>query len=111
LLLANRVAIITGGAVGIGKGIAEKFADEGCAVVISDISESAGQKTADEISKMGRPALFVRCDVKEKSQVQAMVSKTIDKFGKVDVLVNNAGGVAGSKGGSGLIENGDYNPC
>jgi 3-oxoacyl-[acyl-carrier protein] reductase len=100
LLLTNRVAIITGGAVGIGKGIALKFAEEGCSVVISDISESAGRKTAEEISKIGKEALFVQCDVKEKSQVQAMAAKTISRFGKVDILVNNAGGVAGSKDGS-----------
>lgn len=100
MLLTNRVAIVTGGAVGIGKGIAQKFAQEGCSVVISDISESTGEKTAYEISLLGRDTLFVRCDVKEKKQVREMVAQTINKFGKVDILVNNAGGVLGSKDGS-----------
>ena len=99
MLLTDRVAIVTGAAVGIGKGIAGKFAAEGCSVVISDISEPAGQKTANEISRLGREALFVPCDVKEKRQVQEMVNQTLNKFGRVDILVNNAGGVAGSKGG------------
>ncbi len=99
MLLTKRVAIVTGGAVGIGRGIAQKFTAEGCSVVISDISETTGEKTAKELSAMGKEALFVRCDVKDISQVQEMINQTIRKFGQVDILVNNAGGVAGSKGG------------
>jgi NAD(P)-dependent dehydrogenase (short-subunit alcohol dehydrogenase family) len=95
VLLSQRVAIITGGAVGIGRAIALKFADEGCSVVISDISETAGKKTLEEVRNKGKEGLFVRCDVTDNSQVQAMVNETMAKFGKIDILVNNAGGVAG----------------
>jgi NAD(P)-dependent dehydrogenase (short-subunit alcohol dehydrogenase family) len=95
MLLSQRVAIITGGAVGIGRAIALKFADEGCWVVVSDISETAGKKTLEEVRNKGKEGLFVRCDVTDYSQVQAMVNETMAKFGKIDILVNNAGGVAG----------------
>jgi 3-oxoacyl-[acyl-carrier protein] reductase len=91
MLLTNRVAIITGGAVGMGRAMAHKFAEEGCSIVISDISESLGKKTADEVSKIGGEAIFVRCDVTNNSQVQDMVNTAIRKFGKIDILVNNAG--------------------
>jgi NAD(P)-dependent dehydrogenase (short-subunit alcohol dehydrogenase family) len=91
MLLANQVAVITGGAAGMGKAIALKFAEEGCSVVISDISESLGEKTADEISKMGGEAIFVRCDVTSNGQVQKMVNTAIQKFGKIDILANCAG--------------------
>jgi NAD(P)-dependent dehydrogenase (short-subunit alcohol dehydrogenase family) len=91
MLLTDRVAVITGGGAGMGKAIARKFAEEGCSVVISDISEAAGKKTADEISQKGGKAIFVRCDVTSNSQVQDMVNTAVRKFGKIDILVNNAG--------------------
>jgi 3-oxoacyl-[acyl-carrier protein] reductase len=93
MLLANRVAVITGGATGMGRAMASKFAEEGCSVVVSDISESSGKKAVDEISKAGGKAFFVRCDVTKNSQVQDMVNTAISKFGKIDILVNNAGGL------------------
>jgi NAD(P)-dependent dehydrogenase (short-subunit alcohol dehydrogenase family) len=95
VLLADRVAIITGGAVGIGRGTALKFAEEGGSVIVADIAQLEGEKTVAEVSKMGRDGIFVRCDVTDNRQVQDMVSKAIGKFGKVDILVNNAGGVSG----------------
>jgi 3-oxoacyl-[acyl-carrier protein] reductase len=91
MLLANKVAIITGGAVGMGRAIAIKFAEEGCSIVIPDISETAGRKTVDEVSRLGRKAIFVQCDVTSNSQVQNMVNTVIGKFGQIDILVNNAG--------------------
>jgi 3-oxoacyl-[acyl-carrier protein] reductase len=98
MLLSNKVAIITGGATGIGKGIALKFAEEGCSIVIADITEEEARNTVKEISKIGREGVFVRCDVTSNQQIQAMVKQTIDRFGKIDILVNNAGGISASKG-------------
>jgi NAD(P)-dependent dehydrogenase (short-subunit alcohol dehydrogenase family) len=91
MLLANKVAIITGGASGMGRAMALKFAEEGCSVVISDISESLGKKTAIETSKTGIESIFLPCDVTNYGQVQDMVNAAIRKFGKIDILVNNAG--------------------
>ena len=91
MLLSNRVAIITGGARGIGRAIALKFAEEGSSIVIADVTEKSARQTVDEISKLGRQALFVSCDVSNSQQVQAMAKQTIDRFGKIDILVNNAG--------------------
>lgn len=91
MLLTGNVAIITGGAGGIGKGIALKFAEEGASVVIADIREEVGNKTVKEVIKKGVDGLFVQCDVTDSSQIQALSDQTIKKFGKVDILVNNAG--------------------
>jgi NAD(P)-dependent dehydrogenase (short-subunit alcohol dehydrogenase family) len=92
VLLANRVAVITGGAKGIGKGIALKFAGEGCEIAVADVMEEAGNETLKELAKKGKPGIFIKCDHTDEHQVQDMVQKVIDKFGKIDILVNNAGG-------------------
>jgi NAD(P)-dependent dehydrogenase (short-subunit alcohol dehydrogenase family) len=89
--LKDQVAIVTGGAKGIGWGIATVFAKEGAKVVVVDWDEPAGEKTAQEINTSGGEALFVKCDVSNEELVKAMVQKTVDHFGGVDVLVNNAG--------------------
>jgi NAD(P)-dependent dehydrogenase (short-subunit alcohol dehydrogenase family) len=93
VLLQDRVAIVTGGAVGIGQGIARKFASEGAKVVVADISEKHGTATAKEID-----GLFVKCDVTSSAQVNAMVDAAVQEYGKVDILVNNAGGVPDIQG-------------
>ncbi|MBA7621311.1 3-oxoacyl-[acyl-carrier-protein] reductase FabG [subsurface metagenome] len=93
MLLANRVAIINGGAIGMGRSMALKFAEEGCSSVIADINETEGKKTVEEVSKKGRECLFVKCDITDIRQIKPMVDQAIGKFGKVDILVNNAGGV------------------
>src|SRR4030042_2494390 len=91
MLLSNRVAVITGGARGIGKGIALKFAEEGCSVVITDVLAEEAKKTLGEVSKKGREGVFIQCNVSDSHQVQDMVDQVIRKFGRVDILVNNAG--------------------
>ena len=89
MLLENRVAIITGGTMGIGKGIALKYAEEGCSVAIIGRTDR-GNKTLAEITEKGYQAMFVRCDISDSRQVNDMVNQVINKFGKVDILVNNA---------------------
>jgi NAD(P)-dependent dehydrogenase (short-subunit alcohol dehydrogenase family) len=91
MLLSNRAAIITGGARGIGRGIAYKFAEEGCSPAIADLEDEEAEKTLAEISKKGGDGLFVKCDISDRIQVQDMVTRIIKTFGKVDILVNNAG--------------------
>ncbi len=95
MLLENKVAIITGGASGIGKGIALKFADEGCAIVIADISREEGEKTCAEVSQKGGETIFVPCDVTVNQQVQEMTGQALARFRRIDILVNSAGGVPG----------------
>ncbi|OGO22075.1 MAG: hypothetical protein A2144_09425 [Chloroflexi bacterium RBG_16_50_9] len=92
MLLKDRVAIITGGAKGIGRGIALKFAEEGCSVAIADIMEKEGNQTVKDIAEKGVGSIFIKCDATNSSQVQNMVKQVIGKFGKIDILVNNAGG-------------------
>jgi 3-oxoacyl-[acyl-carrier protein] reductase len=90
MLLTNRIAIITGGARGIGRAIALKFAEQGCTTVIADIRPEEATETLKQISGRKIEGLFVHCDVSVSSQVQSMVDRTISKFGKIDILVNDA---------------------
>jgi NAD(P)-dependent dehydrogenase (short-subunit alcohol dehydrogenase family) len=92
MLLSDRVCIITGGANGIGKGIALKFAIEGCSVVVADISEKEAERSVDKIKREGKESLLIKCDHADPRQVQSMTEEVVDKFGRVDILVNNAGG-------------------
>jgi len=96
MLLADRTALITGGAKGMGKGMALKFAEEGCTVAIADISMDKANETVAEISKMGHPGLALECDITNEQQVRETVGAVIDRFGKLDILVNNAGGITAS---------------
>lgn len=89
--LKDRVAIVTGAGKGIGWGIAKVFAQEGAKVVVVDWDEEAGKKTAEEIHRSGGQALFVKSDVSNEEQVKAMIQKAVERFGRIDVLVNNAG--------------------
>jgi 3-oxoacyl-[acyl-carrier protein] reductase len=92
MLLENRVAIVTGGARGIGRGIALKFAAEGCDVVVNALHIEGALKVAAEVKALGRRALAIKADVASSADVDAMVARTIKEFGKIDILVNNAGG-------------------
>jgi len=97
--LKGMVAIVTGASRGIGKSIAVGFAKEGAGVVIAARSETERQGglpgtiyyTAEEIKRLGGQALAVKCDVTDEASVNAMVAQTIERFGRIDTLVNNAG--------------------
>ncbi len=92
MLLKNRVAIVTGGAKGMGRGIAYKLAAEGCKVAIADIDMQEAALTVAEIEKIGGVALAIQCDVSKEIEVKAVVNQVVARFGQVDILVNNAGG-------------------
>ncbi len=89
--LKGKIAIITGARRGMGRTHAIKLATAGAKVVVSDISLEDCQEVVEEIKKDGGEAMAVKCDVSKKTEVDEMVKKTVEKFGKVDVLVNNAG--------------------
>lgn len=88
--LKNHVAVVIGAARGIGEGIAARFVEEGASVLIADVEESAGQATAIRLSAIG-PCAFVKSDVSQKSGAEATVEAAIKQFGKLDILVQNAG--------------------
>ena len=89
--LKGKVAIITGGARGIGRAIAHVFAREGCDIAICDINAEALETTRKEIESLGRHVVTGIVDVTKAQEVDSFVQKTLDKFGKIDILVNNAG--------------------
>ena len=85
----NKVAIVTGGASGIGKSTAVAFAGRGAKVVVSDVQD--GAETIELIKKAGGEAIFVRCDVSHDNDVKILLEKTIETYGRLDYAVNNAG--------------------
>jgi NAD(P)-dependent dehydrogenase (short-subunit alcohol dehydrogenase family) len=88
--LKGKVAIVTGGSRGIGRAIALGFAEAGADIVVASRTLSDLEKTAKEIEAKGRRALAVQTNIAVKSEVDNMVAKTLDKFGTIDILVNNA---------------------
>lgn len=86
----QRAAVITGGARGIGRACALRIAEEGRNIVIADV-EAAGADVAKEVEAMGQRALFVKTDVTDLAAVQSMVTKTVETFGRLDILVCCAG--------------------
>lgn len=89
--LHEKVAIVTGAASGIGKSIAELFADVGASVLVADLNDKGGAKVVDGIKAAGGMATFQRTDVSVVKELQAMVDRALGVYGKLDVLVNNAG--------------------
>lgn len=85
-MLEDKIAIVTGGASGIGRATVEKFVEEGATVVIADMDDDRGTTLAEELD-----CEFVRTDVTEYAQVESLVETTVEQYGRLDVMVNNAG--------------------
>ena len=93
--MTGKVALVTGGGSGLGRASAIIFAREGARVVVSDIDETGGTETVSLIREAGGDATFVPCDVTSVEQVDALIAKTIDLYGRLDCAHNNAGGGGG----------------
>src|SRR5438132_3076653 len=89
--LKDKVAIVTGGGVGIGRAYAHELAKEGAAVIVADIQEAEAKKVAADIKQAGGEAMAVAVDVTSPEKTQAMAEVTLKQYGRIDVLVNNAG--------------------
>lgn len=94
----NKVALVTGtgSQIGMGKAIAITLAREGCDIVSADIDVEGAKKTADEVKALGRKAMAAKMDVSNQSEVNDVVKAALAEFGKIDILVNTAGGTAGA---------------
>jgi NAD(P)-dependent dehydrogenase (short-subunit alcohol dehydrogenase family) len=91
LQLKNRVALVTGGGRGVGRGVCLRLAEEGAKVVVNDFHERRAERVAGEIRDAGGQALPVRADITDMAQVRAMVARASEVLGPIDILVNNAG--------------------
>ncbi len=89
--LQDKVAIVTGAASGFGRGIAERFAEEGCAVIVNDIARDAGERVAASIRNRGGRARFAYGDVSKDADVAQLLAATLEQFGRLHIVVNNAG--------------------
>ena len=88
--LNEKVAIITGGGAGIGQAVARRYGREGAKVVVAEINAATGAATAEAIQREGGKALFVQSDVAVEEQIEGLVSATLEHFGRIDILFNNA---------------------
>ncbi|MBU1208349.1 MAG: SDR family oxidoreductase [Pseudomonadota bacterium] len=91
MVLSDKVAIVTGGGMGIGEAIARKFASEGAKIVIGDVNPQAAEKIIEDLRKMNCQGLAVAVDVSQKEDVDRLADETLKAFGKIDILINNAG--------------------
>jgi NAD(P)-dependent dehydrogenase (short-subunit alcohol dehydrogenase family) len=89
--LKDKIAIVTGATKGIGVAIAQEFCKEGAKVVATGRTVELGEKVVGDIKAAGGDAIFVRCDVSQKAQVDELVKATVDHYGTIDIVVNNAG--------------------
>ncbi len=86
----GKVCIVTGGGSGIGRAVCLRFASEGAGVVVADINEAHGNETVQQITAAGGQAVFATCDVSRSADVQATIKAALDRWGRLDVVVNNA---------------------
>ena len=89
--LTNKIAFVTGGAMGIGEAVAFLLAERGAKIVIADKAKTEGEKAAKEITDAGNEAIFIETDVSKSGEVKKAIEETINKFGKLDIVSNNAG--------------------
>lgn len=102
--LQNKVTVITGAGHGIGKAYARRFAEEGAQVVIADIDERAGESVAAELRKAGQSGWARTTDVRDYGSIEGLVRETSDRFGRIDILLNNAAIYVTEKLWKGLVE-------
>lgn len=95
--LKDKVAIITGAASGLGRATALTFAREGAKIVVADVNEAAGKKVVEEILQIGSAAHFARVNVAAPESVDRLVADTVTQYGKIDILINNAGILADAR--------------
>src|SRR5678815_3990099 len=91
LRLPGKVAIVTGGGSGFGESISHTFADHGARIVVADLNAETGNRVADALRAAGHEAIFCPVDVSRTDEMRAMVEAAVARFGRVDIMVNNAG--------------------
>ena len=89
--LKDKICIVTGGASGIGKAICKSFAKNGATILVSDIDEENGMKTLEELKKYSSESIFIKTDVSKEQEVKNLTDTALKNFGKLDIMVNNAG--------------------
>lgn len=102
------VVLVTGSTRGIGEGVAQRFAAEGASVVVTGRSRDAGESVETSIREDGGEALFVRADMREPPEIEALVEHTVDEYGSIDVLINNAGVQTETTAGEATMEDWEF---
>ncbi len=90
-LLIEKVAVITGASSGIGKSISLLFAEHGAEIVVADIDESKGREVVQDIEKAGGNSFFLKCDTSQSKDCEQLIERTLEKYGRLDIAINNAG--------------------